>query len=138
MKVNLKSLRKGDYEDIKHLKRFLYQSKKSGILFFEPSVFEMNNQIEFDLYFVDQVSSKSTINAFPIPVQEYCMIENSVERYYYLKTYFDKYYNDDATFSYGQFKLYSVFWGTKYIWCYKKEQHQKYWGNFEKHDSFSS
>ncbi|OJE31676.1 hypothetical protein BAQ47_03240 [Bacillus tropicus] len=138
MKVNLKGLKKGNYEDIKNLKRFLYQSKKSGILFFEPSVFEINNQIEFDLYFVDQASSKSTINAFPIPVQEYRMIDNHMERYYYLKSYFDKYYNDVADFSYGQFKLYSVYWGTSYIWCYKKEQHQKYWDNLRNYDSFSS
>ncbi|MGG2014049.1 hypothetical protein [Bacillus sp. S10(2024)] len=138
MKVNLNQLMAGSYEDGKRLKCFLYQSKKTGVLFYEPSVFEMNAQIEFDLYFVHQVSRKSATNAFPIPVQEYYVNEKQLDQFHYLKDYFDRYYNGRATFSYSQFKLYSVFWGTKYVWYYKKEGQQKYWENVEGYDSFSS
>ncbi|MGG3269854.1 hypothetical protein ABEP16_13155 [Priestia aryabhattai] len=124
MKITLQRIQqKGSVkEGILDIKSFLYRQKRKGRLFFQENIHELEVNHFFEMYFYLMPSEISSINAFPIPIQEFCIYKNTDQQYEFMYKYFQRYYmkkvNDTEFFS--KYDLKNPFIGEEYIWYFKK------------------
>lgn len=107
-------------KNIQQVKKWLYDCKKSGILFFEESIFELANFTPFNIYFALSSYKSSGINPFPVPIKDFTLFDDLNEQLEFMRHYFEKYYKkrvlDNRYFLFYEIEPYV---GTHYIWYYR-------------------
>lgn len=101
------------------LKSRLSEYKKKGLVFYEENITSLLYDEPFLLYYHLTPNHNSPLNAFPIPMNEFCTLERQFEKDLFLKEYFFNYYGDlincDAYFDK---QTWSVYKGLEYAWFY--------------------
>lgn len=107
-------------ENVLEVKKNLYKYKKKGELFFEERLSCINQYKKFEIYYYDCPSPVTTVNAFPIPLQEYKCYKTNEENIRFLRSYYELYYQKKAedALLFSKYKLYV---GTDYVWYYKRK-----------------
>lgn len=94
-----------------------------GRLFFQENIHELETNHLFEMYFYLMPSEISSVNAFPIPIQEFCIHKDKSQQYEFLSKYFEKYYMKtitDTNFFY-QYELQHPFIAKEYVWYFKNK-----------------
>ncbi|CAH0168513.1 hypothetical protein [Peribacillus sp. Bi134] len=100
------------------LKCLLINHKKEGTLFFKEDVTNLQRTQLFQIYFFQKPGPNTFINAFPIPIKEFQFYKNNSDHYFYMKSFFEKYYGiieNDLTF-FEQYDIRRPFVGRRFIW----------------------
>ncbi|SFS75865.1 hypothetical protein [Paenibacillus sp. BC26] len=120
MKITLKDIMNEQLwgQTILEVKQTLINYKKKGQIFFEESISQLEQQNTFEIYYFGRSNEKSTINAFPIPIQEFRLFNNQKENRKFINGYFTKYYGIDKNDERVQPSNYKLFVGTDFVWLY--------------------
>ncbi|WML45409.1 hypothetical protein [Neobacillus sp. PS3-40] len=126
MKVTLECILKNNknIDNMKKLKKILYQGKQTGIIFYQESVFKLDLNMPFSLYYFQQPGMESTVNAFPISVGDFTIFKKKEDQLHFLMKYFEVYYRcnlSDENFLL-KYELNNPFIGYRYLWFYKKSE----------------
>lgn len=103
--------------NILEVKKNLYKYKKKGKLFFDEKLSCINLYKKFEIYYYECPSPVTTVNAFPIPIQEYKCYKTNEENIRFLRSYYELYYQKKAEEALP-FTKYKLYVGTDYVWFY--------------------
>jgi hypothetical protein len=125
MKVMLSEIQKNlnnrNLNNTLDMKAFLTQHKKEGTLFFKESISDLEDDSLFELYFYLMPNTKSTINAFPIPIQDFQFYKDKKNHFEFMWRYFENYYfiKVESLEYFEQYDYKHPYVGTKYLWYFK-------------------
>ncbi|PLT28199.1 hypothetical protein [Peribacillus deserti] len=121
MEIKLSQMQVSLDMELLQLKRLLIAHKKEGTVFFEEEATHLNRMQYFHLYFYLRPGTKTSINAFPIPIKDFQMYKSRKDQYSFMRFYFENYYQvneiDLTHFEHYDFKRPYV--GRRFIWYYK-------------------
>ncbi|MEW4264497.1 hypothetical protein Q0N30_12455 [Priestia megaterium] len=125
MKITLQLIQQKENvrKGILDIKSFLYRQKRMGRLFFQENIHELETNHLFEVYFYLMPSEISSVNAFPIPIQDFCIHKDKDQQYEFLSKYFERYYMRTITDTnlFYHYELQHPFIAKEYVWYFKNK-----------------
>jgi hypothetical protein len=123
MKVTLDTIlrsKKWDETNALELKHELLHYKKKGKLFFMEDMSSIGVNEEFELYYFQLPNEQTSVNAFPVPKEEFRCGQSDEKLFEYLKSFFEMYY-PNTLFDEKWFEQYKQqpYVGAEYVWYYQ-------------------
>lgn len=102
-------------------KRRLLSFKKTGLIFFENEISNLELDTKIHLYLALMPGEETLVNAFPIPKREFKLIPNKDKFLLHLRRHYINYYDvrDIDSRIFYQYNLENPYRGKEFVWYYK-------------------
>jgi hypothetical protein len=121
MKVTLEWLEKIADHDGLPAKVALELHKRWGWLFFRENLQELQKKQTFELYLHEMSCPLGTIDAFPVPAEDYDRFQCWGEKEFLLRRFFEKYYGRKPKEKIREvYEVDNPYRGKDYVWYYRR------------------